>query len=436
MLDYILMNLARIFTASRGYRGLAASLLAILTGAGFLGQSPAWAAQVPIRSVINQQSVLIHSGLPVSSGPTQWLCRPGTKPDPCFDSRSATVIFPDGKTKVESYPLDSTRSIDCFYVYPTVSFEKTVNADLRVQSAETNVAEIQASRFSQVCKVYAPMYRQLTLSAIFSTHVSAKDEQMAFSDVQNAWINYMQHYNHNRGVVLIGHSQGSFMLEQLLVNYIEKNPKELRQLVSAIILGGNVEVPSYLNKGAKTQNSPNPTPGNNLSGQPSGTFSKVPLCRSQAQVGCVIAYSSFDQVPPNGALFGRVTSGQLSSGSSNLEIACTNPADLAHNRKETLDNFELANETGLSGGAKYKVSTPWVSYSGLLTGQCSNSDGAQWLEVDRSQNLPLSEPNLVNSLGPSWGLHLIDVNVALGNLVNIVRSQEATYNKLHKPASS
>ena len=30
---------------------------------------------------------------------------------------------------------------------------------------------------------------------------------------------------------------------------------------------------------------------------------------------------------------------------------------------------------------------------------------------------------LPKSLGPAWGLHLVDVNVALGNLVDLVRTQ-------------
>ena len=52
--------------------------------------------------------------------------------------------------------------IDCLYVYPTVSSEDQGNLDMQIQLPQIFVAQAQASRFSQVCRVYAPMYRQIT----------------------------------------------------------------------------------------------------------------------------------------------------------------------------------------------------------------------------------------------------------------------------------
>ncbi|HEY7948814.1 MAG TPA: DUF3089 domain-containing protein [Acidimicrobiales bacterium] len=43
--------------------------------------------------------------------------------------------------------------IDCFYVYPTVSAQPAVNADLTVDPEETAVAVAQASRFSTACRI-------------------------------------------------------------------------------------------------------------------------------------------------------------------------------------------------------------------------------------------------------------------------------------------
>jgi hypothetical protein len=63
--------------------------------------------------------------------------------------------------------------IDCFYVYPTVSAQPGILANLHVDPTEIAVARAQASRFSQVCKVYAPVYPQLTLHAITTTTVAA-----------------------------------------------------------------------------------------------------------------------------------------------------------------------------------------------------------------------------------------------------------------------
>ena len=98
--------------------------------------------------------------------------------------------------------------IDCFYVYPTVSDENRGNADLTIGLRQILVAQTQAARFSQVCKVYAPMYRQITNRGLTTPSLHAKP-LLAYGDVLAAWRDYLAHWNHGRGVVLIGHSQGA-----------------------------------------------------------------------------------------------------------------------------------------------------------------------------------------------------------------------------------
>jgi hypothetical protein len=36
-------------------------------------------------------------------------------------------------------------------------------------------------------------------------------------------------------------------------------------------------------------------------------------------------------------------------------------------------------------------------------------------------------PRITETLGPTWGFHLYDVNLALGNLVGDVQAQEQAY---------
>ena len=52
-----------------------------------------------------------------------------------------------------------------------------------------------------------------------------------------------------------------------------------------------------------------------------GSFQHVPACRSATQLGCVIAFSTFDQPPPANSLFGR-------TNVSGDQVLCTNPAAL------------------------------------------------------------------------------------------------------------
>ena len=93
---------------------------------------------------------------------TVWLCRPGLAHNPCLSSMTTTAIDARGHRTVQHTRPAAHPAIDCFYVYPTVSLQSTTNANLIIDPQETVVAIDQASRFSSVCRVYAPMYPQLT----------------------------------------------------------------------------------------------------------------------------------------------------------------------------------------------------------------------------------------------------------------------------------
>jgi Protein of unknown function (DUF3089) len=343
-------------------------------------------------------------GTPDASG-TVWLCRPGQADDPCAARLTATVVRADGSTSVRHATAPADPSIDCFYVYPTVSRETTPNADLRIQPAETDVAVAQASRFSQVCKVYAPMYPQLTLSDIGrgGRPISPTAAATAYLGVLSAWKDYLAHDNHGRGVVLIGHSQGAALLIPLIKQQIDPDPAERHLLVSALLMGGNVTVP--------------------VGGTVGGDFAHVPACRTDSQTGCVVAYSTFDTTPPADSLFGRVgsslrvQSGAVTTPSGGLQILCTNPAALAGGTGTLVPYLPSAAHRG----------SIWVTYPDRYTATCMSSGGATWLQVDATTTPGDTRPVVTQSLGPRWGLHLVDVNIALGNLVSVVGDQSAAY---------
>ena len=140
----------------------------------------------------------------------KWLCLPG-RDDACAGDWSATVISADGSATLEPFTANPGAPFDCFYVYPTVSTDLAGNSDWDVDIQETGVAQIQFARFGSVCRLYAPVYRQVTLTALASDNTSFKmdrDIPMADADVKAAWDYYLQNYNEGRGVVLVGHSQG------------------------------------------------------------------------------------------------------------------------------------------------------------------------------------------------------------------------------------
>jgi hypothetical protein len=342
------------------------------------------------------------SGAPAPSN-TVWLCKPGLADNPCVGDFTTSVVAADGTKTVDKATVAKNPPIDCFYVYPTVSTEKTPMADLTIEPAETGVARAQAARFSQVCKVYAPMYRQLTLSAIGNRgSVTAADAATAYGDVQNAWLDYLAHYNHGRGVVLIGHSQGAGQLTQLIKREIDTKPEVRKQLVSAVLLGGNVTVPIGKDVG--------------------GSFMNVPTCTKSSQTGCVVAYSTFLTVPPANSLFGRArVAGQ--------QVVCTNPAALGGGSAKLIAEFP----TGANGAVGSLINsgppgtTPWVSYTDLYTGECQDAGGANVLHITPTPGAGDTRPVVTEQLGPTWGLHLVDVNIDLGNLVDLVKSQSVAY---------
>jgi Protein of unknown function (DUF3089) len=353
---------------------------------------------------------------------TVWLCKPGTRSDPCDPGLSTTVYNPafTHATGVQHPRAQANPPIDCFYVYPTVSDEKTGNSDLTIQDTERSIALYQASRYSQYCKVYAPMYRQVTLAGAGlpgsgTGSTSAPNPKLGVQDVESALTDYLRHYNHGRGIVFIGHSQGSGVLEVVLAKMVDRNTRLRKQLVSAILLGGNV-----LQK------------GNTGIG---GTFKHIPACRSATQLGCVIAYSTFDQPVPSDSLFGRPGAvkalGQPAPPKDDT-VLCTNPGSLAGGSgvlNVIQPSAPFAPGSSISAGIALlhwnvpKPATVYWASPGSYSAQCVDSNGAHVLMIAARHGSQTPTP----SPTPGFGLHLLDANIALGNLISIVHSQSRAY---------
>jgi hypothetical protein len=213
------------------------------------------------------------------NAPNTWLCRPGIK-GACNADLTTTVVAANGALRRESWTSNPNAPIDCFYVYPTVSTDPTPNSDMNPDVAELNVIRQQFARFGSVCRLYAPMYRQVTLAGLRAMFVENRvvlNRGLGYDDVKDAWRHYLEHDNEGRGFVLIGHSQGSFVLTRLIQEEIDGKPVQSR-LVSALLLGSDLAVPRGKDVG--------------------GIFQHVPLCHSASATGCVISYASFRSTCP------------------------------------------------------------------------------------------------------------------------------------------
>jgi hypothetical protein len=372
---------------------------AVLTGCSSASSRTA-SSQLATTSTSTNTSVTTASTAPVAKDPQVWLCNPGLPSDPCRSSLTTTVVGPDGSRTVQQDSPSADPKIDCFYVYPTVTMQQTVNANLTIDPGEVSVAIAQAARFSQVCRVFAPMYRQESIAGFFSPE-SAIGAKIAFGDVLSAWRDYLDRYNGGRGVVLIGHSQGSGILRGLIKKYIDPHPSIRARIVSAILLGGDVIVPTGKDVG--------------------GDFQHFGACHRASQVGCVIAFSSFDHTPPPNSLFARARK-------PGDQVLCTNPAALAGG-SGSLDTYFPAHRLTVpfSFTVPPLAATRWVRYPDLFTAKCQTVGGASWLQITDIRKSGDNRPKLVEALGPTWGLHIYDGNIALGNLVAIVRSEATAY---------
>jgi DUF3089 family protein len=343
-----------------------------------------------------------------------WLCRPGAH-DACDTDLTTTVIGTGGKLNLERWAATPDAPIDCFYVYPTVSTDPTPNSDMIADTAELNVIRQQFARFGSKCRPYAPLYRQITLAGLRSMMAGGGrvilDRGLAYDDVRDAWNYYLAHDNQGRGFVLIGHSQGSFILAELIRQEIDGKPVQSR-MISAMLLGTTLAVPRDRDVG--------------------GAFQHVPLCHAASQTGCVITYASFRSTvpPPENTLFGKVAD-------RNMVAACTNPAALGGGSGELHPYLSPDGRTivGTTPPAPWvlperPIRTPWVSVRGLLTAQCMSNDNANYLEVIvRSDSSGARTNDIIGDIRAdgkvlaNWGLHLVDVNIAMGNLVDIVGRQ-------------
>lgn len=343
-----------------------------------------------------------------------WLCRPG-RPGACDVDLSTTVIAGDGGVTIERASRDAKAPVDCFYVYPTVSTDTSSLSDLVADAAERNVARLQFARFGTTCRLFAPMYRQLTLAAMGRANAAGIESPhflgAGYQDVLAAWRYYLAHDNGNRGVVLVGHSQGTSILTELIRREIEGTPAQSR-IVSALLIGGpeGVLVPRGKDVG--------------------GTFARMPLCRAATQTGCIVAYSSFRVTTPPGAnsRFGR-------SKDSTLVAACTNPAALGGGAAPLNGYFDASGATALPMGPTEAwtvggkpVTTPMVRVNGMLTGECKTNAFATYLEVtvQRGAGSPASR-DIQGDLVDVLGLHLVDLEVAMGNLVELVGQQGRSF---------
>jgi hypothetical protein len=350
------------------------------------------------------------SGAPNYANDSTWLCLPG-RADICSTPLATTALSANGYGSNGKSEVANDPPLDCFYVYPTVSNDQAMNSDLNPGPEEKIATEAQFARFASVCRTYAPIYRQMTVAAVAAYAAGGDISQaaaIAYRDVLAAWRNYLATRNQGRPFVLIGHSQGSLMLQQLIAREIENKPAIAGRMKLAIIPGFDVLVPQGRLVG--------------------GTFKKTPLCSREGETGSVMTWTSFREknVPPRNALFGV-------ADKAGMTVGCVNPARPGSRDWVKLDSYWYAHSSYPVPGGPIQWSsegappTPYLRTEGLVSGKCINDGqrGYLWIHTNSKAGEKWTdhiggEVGMLGMFLPGWGMHLADVAEAQGDLIRQV----------------
>jgi hypothetical protein len=332
--------------------------------------------------------------------PDNWICRPGDEGS-CTSGLDALTVTADGTRTLQVFASSPDPPIDCFYVYPTASEEPSTYSDLRLTPAIAEIARSQAGRLTSRCRLFAPIYRQLTeagLDAVLSAD-GTPDWRGPYVDVLAAWQWYRAHANNGRGVVLIGHSQGAILLQRLLAEQIDGRPDQA--VLLAAFLAGDPALPVAKTAGV------------------GGLLKHIPVCTAGAQTGCVYVWGSYLAGDPvTGRVFGH-------NPAVPLVAACANPAAPgggAGALKAYLQKPRFAPESD----------PPWADMEGQLSGQCAaDAEG----DVLRVTILPTRFARQLQATlqpeQPSWGLHNFDMELMQGNILDRVAQETAAWLRSH-----
>jgi hypothetical protein len=170
---------------------------------------------------------------------------------PDYSLEKNWAALPTKKDKADVVPKKSglinnqdSAKADVFYIHYTTYWTTPIYKNAKLGKPVVNMLtnhlalRMQASIFNGSCKVYAPKYRQASI--ISFTDIDNKGKKplaFAYKDVKNAFEYYLAHYNKGRPFIIASHSQGSYLAQKLIKEYLENDSSLYKRLVCAYIVG-------------------------------------------------------------------------------------------------------------------------------------------------------------------------------------------------------
>jgi hypothetical protein len=206
-------------------------------------------------------------------------------PQPDYRQPSAWAVWPGVASKADAVPRGARPgraqqpNVDVFFIHPTTYLgNETWNARFDAegftgQQLNETVLGYQTSIFNACCRMFAPRYRQATISAFLRPGGdSFKAYDLAYSDVLRAFDHYIENENQGRPFILASHSQGSLHATRLIQERIIARPALRRRLVVAYVVGASL--PETID------------------------YTGLPVCNGRRQTGCLVDWNSTSQLTP------------------------------------------------------------------------------------------------------------------------------------------
>ncbi len=162
--------------------------------------------------------------------------------------------------------------VDVFFVHPTSFTQKTEDWNAEVNNSGINQKTdqgsilFQASTFNVLGRVYAPRYRQAHLRSYIHMDSGGKEAlDLAYSDVERAFLFFIEFESKGRPFILASHSQGTTHLMRLIKEHLDHTLLKNR-LVAAYLVGMRVN---------------------------QDEFDEIPPCKSEGDTGCYLSWMTF-----------------------------------------------------------------------------------------------------------------------------------------------
>ena len=329
-----------------------------------------------------------------------WLCRPDVATDACHGNLDATELLPDGTRKIIPFVRAAgpdAAQVDCFYIYPTVDLDLRSgnHTDFKDRSKIDAVVRAQIARFAEVCNVYAPLYRQITIGTYVFASAAEKQRYsaIAYSDIVAAFHAYLTRFDRGHRIVIIGHSQGAELASRLLHDTFDSNDALRARLLVAMPIGFDANTPDGATVG--------------------GSFEHLAACTTDDETGCIVAYRSIAIGDTPGKKTFRLPPGR--------RAICVNPGGAGASDTPLVSIYP-------SKDGKDDVTTPYVIARDVYRSRCvRDPDGKDFLEIHESALPGDQRPRKIDigKFHGGLGLHIFDLTLPQGDLIELIRRKAA-----------